>query len=144
MEWETIKVLLPAMCFALFFGGLGGLTNALLLNKDLLIPKISRDSEGRLAVSVGSLGNVLIGAMAGFLTWLLGANDLPAIKQIGLCILAGIGGGNIILSMLQNKQLTLQESKLKEATDLLGQSIQKLASRKRNEAQSVEEVEDEQ
>ncbi|MFZ2411845.1 MAG: hypothetical protein WAW23_09770, partial [Candidatus Methanoperedens sp.] len=117
---------------------LGGFVNALLLDRDLLIPRFFRNSDGYIAVNAGFLSNVMIGAAASVLTWMFGANDLPPLRQIGLCFLAGIGGGNIISSMLQNKQLILQQSKIADLAALLGQSVEKLADKRQQEHQETE------
>ena len=91
---------------------LGGVANILLIHGKFIKP--FRDENGNLVP--GFWGNIILGFLAGVAIVLLNGNDFmlvmdkhdipTAFKLMFLSLLAGIGGGNILTSLLQKNLLS--------------------------------------
>ena len=92
----------------LFFGGIGGVLNALMTDNGFILPKSEKNGSDMTVLRPGILGNVLIGAVAALISWglygplsehaILGGSQ-TASTDIGLtlaslvgAILVGVGG----------------------------------------------------
>ncbi len=111
MLWDFLLVVFLA-------GSLGGLLNALLSDKGLLVPSYDRNAN---VVVPGFLGNVLIGGFAAAISWGLygpfaaefmlgGQGPLNSILGLSLSgivggVIAGIGGARIITSEVEKTML---------------------------------------
>jgi len=114
MIWITVTVA----------GLFGGLCNALLVERRLLTPLCER-IDGRRSIEPGTIGNMFLGMVAAFLVYCLGPDLVPKellattvigklgeLRQlIGVCLLAGIGGGNVITSLMQEQRIKLEQNK---------------------------------
>jgi hypothetical protein len=57
---------------------------------------------------------------ASFAVWALGASEISSvIRQSGICFIAGIGGGNVLLTFLQKMQLEVERSKVEELSSMM-------------------------
>ncbi len=128
MILETIRANWLEIVLVLGLGAIGGLVNALWLEKDLALPRYFRDETGGHVLNTGFLRNVLIGAVASLLTWAFGVNEIQGIKQMALCLLAGIGGTSIISNILQRMQLDFSQNKILELSSNFEKLVNKLAS----------------
>jgi hypothetical protein len=86
-------------------GAAGGIVNCLLLDLGILTPKTKSVGVVRF------LGKIVLGICASALIWGFGAYELPLPKMLATCLLGGIGGGNLIASMLQKKDLDTESTK---------------------------------
>lgn len=109
-------------------GAAGGLVNSLLVNQNvLLIPWLNKPSGQRWSVDLGILANAIIGAAAAVITESLGGvAALDSQHQIGMCLLAGLGGGNLLTSLVQRFSGDLTSEKTDSLEKLLEQLKDKL------------------
>jgi len=94
------------------YGALGGFLNCILFAGGFLMPKITND-EGQWVCHPGFLGNIVMGAAAGFLIDAFIASEIGGNKEPALVLLAGIGGGNVLISLLQQHIMKVKEDKVK-------------------------------
>ena len=104
-------------------GALGGLVNSLLVNQNkLLIPWLIRPAGQRWSIDLGLLANAAVGAAAAVITETLGGvATLDNTHQIGMCLLAGLGGGNLLTSLVQRFSGDLTSEKADSLEKLLEQ-----------------------
>lgn len=86
-------------------GGVGGLVNALLNDRGLVIPQPVKMDDGTRIIRPGCVGNMLIGAVAASLSWLLyGSYSQPEVV-ISAAALATVGGA-VLVGMVGSSWLT--------------------------------------
>lgn len=100
-------------------GVLGGLANCLLLQGGWLRPQGVNTDKGWM-LSPGFLTPVFLGAIAALVTDFLGGAKLPDDgSRWALAILSGLGGGNVLSSLLQKQETAV----LKTQMDVLQQTL---------------------
>jgi hypothetical protein len=92
------------------YGALGGFLNCILFTGGFVMPKIVHD-EGHWICQPGFLGNIIMGAAAGFLIDVFMASELGGNKELALVLLGGVGGGNVLISLLQQHIIRVKEEK---------------------------------
>lgn len=114
-----MKILLPILVIS-FAGGIGGLLNALLKDKAIILPGFYT-VDGNKIIRLGVFGNILIGAIAAAVSWglygpfngyvLLGTS-VDALSNISVtlasvmgAILVGIGGARVLTNEFDNRIL---------------------------------------
>jgi len=107
---------------SLIYGALGGLINCVLFKGGFTLPKLISD-EGQLLWRPGFLGNIVIGAAAGFLIDAFIASELGGKKEIALVFLSGIGGGNVLISLLQQHILKVEIDKTEALAKVAEEAI---------------------
>jgi hypothetical protein len=113
VQWWTIALL----------GLGGGVLNSLLLEgNSLILPALTR-AGGKRRLELGFLSNLAFGVAAAFLPYLFGISKLSTHQQLGVSLVAAIGGASFINNFIQKKQLSLTtaqaeafERALREAT----------------------------
>lgn len=60
----------------------------------------------------GFISNILLGAIAALATYLLGAYKLEILNQLGIALVSGIGGGNVLTSLMQRQEATVLKARL--------------------------------
>ncbi len=74
-------------------GGLGGLVNSLISDKGLTLPHAISKGDGTSILVPGFIGNMLIGSLAGSVSWLLygplNQVSIDAVSSIDLTVLGG-------------------------------------------------------
>ena len=114
------------MLLSIVMGVIGGVANSLLLEEGFALPFTAVKGQNQRVWHAGFISNVLLGAIAALATYLLGAYKLELLNQLGIALVSGIGGGNVLTSLMQKQQTTVLkaqmealEQALKTATALL-------------------------
>lgn len=98
---------------------MGGILNCLIIQRQFLFPRIIKDEHGQRSWDPGFLSPIFVGGVAGVIIYLLDLTPPPFGKQFAMSVLAGLGGGNILISLMEKHQITLLQRK----TDKLGEAI---------------------
>jgi hypothetical protein len=85
----------------------GGVVNSLLLEGNSLIIPALRAENGKKRLDLGFLSNIALGIAAAFLPYLFGISKLSHHQQLGVSLVAAIGGGSFINTFIQRKQTNL-------------------------------------
>jgi hypothetical protein len=109
---------------SLIYGALGGFLNCILFRGGFVISRIV-DDKGKWLCEPGFLGNIFIGAAAGFLIDAFMASELSGNKEIGLVLLGGVGGGSVLISFLQQHIIKVESDKA-EALASVAEEVIKL------------------
>ncbi len=96
----------------LLYGGAGGFLNCMLFSGGFVMPKFINEN-GEWVCRPGFFGNIAMGAAAGFLIDVFLASGVGGSKEIALVVLGGIGGGNVLISLLQQHIIKVTEEKAK-------------------------------
>ena len=104
-------------------GILGGLGNSLLLQDGYYLPRMVMKEQDLRVFQPGFLGNILLGIIASLITYFLGASKIDAGGQFGIALISGVGGGNIITSILQRFETVTLNAKIKVLEDALKKAI---------------------
>lgn len=96
---------MQVLLYALVPGIIGGILNSFLVQGGWDLPYIEERDGGRKRFVPGGLSNTLLGGAAGYLAYSLWLQTADPKKAIGLCLLAGIAGGNFVVTMLQRYNL---------------------------------------
>lgn len=115
-------------------GLVGGVINCLMFEDGFSSPYVFTNKKGKKSWNPGFLSNIFLGITASFLAWAFGAYELNWIRQAGICLLAGIGGGNVISTYLKKQQLSVAETKAEQYLDMVVDDLPE---------ESPQEVEDE-
>jgi len=108
-----IEVFWPAFGVIVVAGIAGGIVNCLLSDEGFSLPYFDKNKEGRTAWHAGFLSNIALGIAASFLVWAFGANEISNwLRQIAVCFLAGVSGGNVVLTFLQKQKIELEKTKV--------------------------------
>lgn len=113
-------VLLP-MLWSILLGVIGGVANSLLLEDGFALPFVVVKEHNRRVWNPGFFSNVLLGAIAALATYLLGAYKLELLNQLGIALVSGIGGGNVLTSLMQKQQTSI----LKAQMEALEEAVKK-------------------
>lgn len=93
-------------------GVLGAVANCILVEGGFAIPrKVAKDSN-RVVIDLGFLGTILLGAVAAVATYLLGTSTLSAARQLGIAVIAGVGGGNVLTSLAQKQEAQILKAQM--------------------------------
>jgi hypothetical protein len=85
----------------------GGVANSLLLEENSLILPAIRTEAGRRKLDLGFLSNIALGVAAAFLPYLFGISKLSHHQQLGVSLVAAIGGASFINTFIQRNQTKL-------------------------------------
>ena len=96
------------MLWSIVVGMLGGVANSLLVEEGFVLPHLVR-IENRTVWKPGFLSNILLGGIAALATYALGASEL---KPLGIALISGVGGGNILVSLMQKQETTLLKTRI--------------------------------
>ncbi|MGH9418851.1 MAG: hypothetical protein ACRD3J_02660 [Thermoanaerobaculia bacterium] len=106
------------------FGAIGAIANCILLEGGFTSPRKVLKESNKTVWDLGFIGTILLGAIAAVATYLLGTYELPPMRQFGISLIAGVGGGNILTSLAQKYEsqvLKLQIDELQASLeDVLG------------------------
>jgi hypothetical protein len=109
--------------WSILVGILGGVANSLLVEEGFVIPRIVRYKD-RTVWKAGFLSNVFLGGIAALATYALGASELKPLGQLGIALISGVGGGNVLVSLMQKQETAL----LKTRVDTLQAAIRGVSS----------------
>lgn len=109
--------LTPLWCALL--GMLGGVANSLLLDSGFAVPRTVTLEEGKRIWNPGFIGNLVLGALASVVIYLMGASGLPLLNLYGVSILSGVGGGNLLASLVQKYESSI----LRVQTEMLERAL---------------------
>lgn len=107
-----------AMFGTLFFGAVGGVANCILVHEGFSLPRFVKKESGERLLTPGFVGPLLLGMIAALATYLLGTIKLEEASQRGIALISGLGGGNVLTSLLQRQQTAILGAKI-EAVDQL-------------------------
>jgi hypothetical protein len=113
-----------SLALAFFFGALGGLGFGLLQDKGLEIPSIVVENNKRFW-DAGFFGEVLIGAIAGMLTYAI-SHPSGELSIIATALPAGIGGTAILRSYMSGRGATALKAVAEEAIDINENIVRRL------------------
>jgi hypothetical protein len=91
----------------------GGVVNSLLLEANSLILPAVRIEDGRKKLDLGFLSNITLGIAASYLPYLFGIAKLSHHQQIGVSLLAAIGGASFINNFVQKNQMSAASAQVK-------------------------------
>ncbi len=99
------------MLWSIIMGMLGGVANSLLVEEGFVLPHLVR-IENRTVWKPGFLSNISLGGIPALATYALGASELKPLGQLGIALISGIGGGNILVSLMQKQETALLKTRL--------------------------------
>jgi len=102
MEWWLVSLI----------GVLGGVANSLLLEGGFVVPHLSQEEKRGTIWMPGFLGNMALGGIAALATHWLGAARLEISSQLGIALLSGVGGGNVLTSLLQKHETVILRAQM--------------------------------
>ena len=117
--------MISSIIVTILAGLVGGILNCILFERGFIMPSRETIDDSKNRFNPGFLGNIALGIGASLIIWGLGASDFPMGRMIAVCTLSGIGGGNLITSMLQKHQLDLANSKIDAISDNFNELIRK-------------------
>jgi hypothetical protein len=85
-------------------GAVGGSLTSVLLDSSWKVPSYSRADK---KIYPGVFGNILIGAVAAYVAYQIGYGNISSKNVYGLSLLAGLGGGGVLTSLVQWQQQTV-------------------------------------
>lgn len=100
------------MLWVFLMGMLGGVANSLLLEDGFVYPRKVVRSKDRTLIDPGVFGNLLLGGITALTTNLLGASHLELSNQLGIALVSGVGGGNILTSLLQKYETGILKAQM--------------------------------
>jgi uncharacterized membrane protein YeaQ/YmgE (transglycosylase-associated protein family) len=92
-------------------GMLGGIANSLLVEEGFVLPHFVR-LESHTVWKPGFLSNIILGGVAALATYALGASELKPLGQLGIALISGVGGGNILVSLMQKQETALLKTRI--------------------------------
>ena len=107
----------------MMFGALGGVVNCWLVDEGFLQPRWVQRSPDERLWHPGWIGNVFTGAIAALVTYCLVTGGLASSKQLGLSILSGLGGGNVLMSYYQRWTQETLKARIKTLEDTLLEKV---------------------
>lgn len=99
------------MLWSIVVGMLGGVANSLLVEEGFVLPHLVR-LENRAVWKPGFLSNIVLGGIAAPATYALGASELKPLGQLGIALISGVGGGNILVSLMQKQETALLKTRV--------------------------------
>ncbi len=113
---------LPAL-----FGAVGAIANCILLEGGFASPRKVLKDANKIVFDLGFIGTIFLGAIAALATYLLGTSELPISRQLGISLIVGVGGGNVLTSLVQKYEAQV----LKLQIDELQASLEEAMGAKR-------------
>ena len=111
---DALDMLIVILC-----GALGGLINSLLTENGFTYPSTVQLENGKKRWEPGVYGIIILGIAASVIFFgFVGSPALPMWKKIATALLAGIGGGSIITTFMQQQQLQLKHTKMEAYKEL--------------------------
>ncbi len=108
-----------AMVWTLLFGAVGGVANCILVHDGFSLPRVVKKETGEILLTPGFAGPLLLGMIAALATYLLGASKLEEASQHGIALISGLGGGNVLTSLLQRQQTAILGEKVQQMEQTL-------------------------
>lgn len=106
------------MLWSIVIGMLGGVANSLLVEEGFVLPHLVR-LENRTVWKPGFLSNIALGGIAALATYALGASELRPLGQLGIALISGVGGGNILVSLMQKQETALLKTRVDTLTQVV-------------------------
>jgi ABC-type Mn2+/Zn2+ transport system permease subunit len=97
--------------WSIVVGMLGGVANSLLIEEGFVIPHWVRQ-QNCTVWKPGFLSNIVLGGIAALATYFLGASELKPLSQLGIALISGMGGGNILVSLMQKQETALLKTRV--------------------------------
>jgi hypothetical protein len=97
--------------WSIVVGMLGGVANSLLIEEGFVIPHWVRQ-QNCTVWKPGFLSNIVLGGIAALATYFLGASELKPLGQLGIALISGMGGGNILMSLMQKQETALLKTRV--------------------------------
>ena len=94
--------------YVLLAGLGGGIVNSLLLERNRLIMPALQREDGRLLLDLGFVSNIALGVAAAFLPYLFGVAKLTHDQQLGVSLVAAIGGASFMSGLVQSRLTTVR------------------------------------
>ncbi len=110
------------MLWSILMGAVGGVANSLLLEDGFALPFVAVKEKDQRVWKLGFVSNILLGAIAALATYLLGAYKLEPLNQLGIALVSGIGGGNVLVSFMQKQDASLLKAKVEAYEQALKKS----------------------
>jgi len=107
------------MLWSVLMGVVGGVANSLLIEDGFALPYLITREHNRRVWHPGFMSNILLGAIAALATYLLGAYKLELLNQLGIALVSGIGGGNVLTSLMQKQQTTVLKAQMEALEEAL-------------------------
>jgi hypothetical protein len=92
------------MWWTFLIGMLGGVANSLLVEEGFVLPQLRNEEKKGKIFRPGFIGNMVLGGIAALATYLLGASRLEFLSQLGIALVSGVGGGNVLTSLMQKQE----------------------------------------
>jgi len=113
---------MPEWLVVTLAGGAGGMANSYISQGGFALPILFSDARGRRVLDPGVLGSIFIGMIAGIALWAFNNpsasfadTDINPGPVVG-ALIAGVGGGRFLSSLVERSQL---ETKLSRTTEAL-------------------------
>lgn len=98
------QALLGNLALSVAMGAIGAIANCVLVEGGFVLPRRVLKDKGTVVLDSGWLGTILLGAVAAAATFLLGTSELPLTRMLGISVIVGVGGGNVLTSLSQKHQ----------------------------------------
>ena len=116
--WDFRQILIT-----LVIGAIGGILNCILYQKGFVKPQTVKEKD-QSRWELGFLGNILMGAAAGFVVYAFAADELKPLRQTGLIFLGGLGGGNVLISFLQQHIIKVETDRAESIANIVRRVIE--------------------
>lgn len=103
----------------LLFGALGGVANCILVYEGFSLPRLVKRDSGERLLTAGFLGPLVLGMVAALATYLLGTSKLEELNQWGIALISGVGGGNVLMSLLQRQETTTLKTQVEQMQEVI-------------------------
>lgn len=100
------------MCWVILIGVVGGVANCLLVEGGFVFPQMTNEEKKGKVWKPGFFGNMLLGGIAALATYLLGASRLDFSSQLGIALISGLGGGNVLASLMQKYEMGVLKAQM--------------------------------
>jgi hypothetical protein len=88
----------------MLMGAVGAIANCIIVEGGFVVPRKVQKDPAKVVLDFGWIGTVILGATAAAATYLLGTADLGAARMLGISLVVGVGGGNVLTSLSQKQQ----------------------------------------
>ncbi|MDD5007095.1 MAG: hypothetical protein PHU49_04255 [Syntrophorhabdaceae bacterium] len=96
----------------ILLGALGGVANCLLMREGFDLPRILITEKNTKTLHPGFFGNIILGIIASLVTYLLGTSQIQPLQQWGIAIVSGLGGGSLLVNLLQKYEVSTLNAKV--------------------------------
>ena len=118
-RWDSMR----AMLWSVLMGIIGGVANSLLIEDGFALPLVVVDKQNRRVWRPGFISNIVLGAIAALATYLLGAYKLELFNQLGIALVSGVGGGNVLTSLMQKQQSNVLKAQMEALEEVLRNAL---------------------